>query len=230
VRGHDRFLQDKHATLFLPHMPDSVHSLVSAIAARSASRATSAGHRLAALLVEANVFPVLRARLEAALELLFPGLTRTTQVIRTANATAAADSALGWIGLSANGYTYRRDRGVTASKPRVHVLDSEFGAVLTSTRTNSKNFRLELRHLTEHMTSQWLRPYVNVNHDRTIPPIGLVLGTHIGTAEHDGETIYELHARVAGLHSRGSRELAKVGGLSIAFHERSHDNRHPAGL
>lgn len=220
VRGHDRFLQDGHLNDFLPVVPSQINNLLVAINTSSPMLRIATGHRLAAVMIEANVFPMLRAQFGAILHRCFSGLEAVTSIIRAADPTIATNEIMRWIDVATPRYAYRRDRGASAKKPRVHPLDRAFDAVLSSTRLNRKNFRLEFEYLQKHMHAQWMRPYVGVNHDRTKPPIAIVLGTHISRNEHEGIEEFELHGRIAGLHERGTKSLMQGGGLSIAFHER----------
>lgn len=221
IRGHDRFVQDSQVTYFLPSVPAPVRSLVEACNATVPSPLLTIhkGHRLAAVMIEANVFPILRTQIGGDLGILFPGIERTTSIIRTADPTIAANEIMHWIEMPVPNYSYRRDRGASAKRPRVHPLESVYGAVLSSTRTNQKEFNLELEHLRKQMHSQWKRPYIGWDHDRTIPPVAIVLNTHISSMEENGVEVYELHARLAGLDERGTKMLSTRRGLSVAFHE-----------
>lgn len=219
VRGYVRFLQDHHVTPFLPTIPSPVQSLVGVIHRSMPSLAIHAGHRLAAVMLQANMFPTLRVQSKAALAAYFPGVESTTSLICTADARAAADEMMRWIGVSSPSYSYRRDRGASAKKARVHPLHAVFDAVFLTTRTNRKEFNVELEHLQKYMWSQWEHPYINVNHDRTIPPVAIVLGAHISRTEDEGVELYELHGRIATLNERGTKLLPTKGGLSVAFHQ-----------
>lgn len=218
IRGCDRFVQDRQRAHFLPTHPAPVRSLIQAIGRSLPSLANSTGHRLAAVMIEADMFPAVRLELREMLVHYFPEVDAVASSIRAADPTSAMNEMMRWIGVSPPGYTYRLDRKAIAKYPRVHVLGSVFDAVLSSTRVNAKNFSLELSHLQKQMQMQWMRPYIGIDHDRTIPPVAIVLGTHISSNEDKGTELFELHARIAGLHQHGTELLMAKGGLSIAFH------------
>jgi hypothetical protein len=226
IRGHDRFVQDRHLVDFLGVEPNPVRNLIHALTNSLPIVGTATGHRLAAVMIEANVFPTVRVELGTLLGTVFRGVEAVASTIRVADPTHATNEMMRWIGVSAPSYAYRQDRGATTKQPRVHALDEVFDAVLSSTRRNRKDFNLELEHLQKHMRTQWVRPYVGLDHDRTIAPVAIVVGSHISRSEHEGAEQFELHARIAGLHERGTKMLAQKGGLSIAFHEGRNHGQH----
>jgi len=224
VRGRDSYMRDQQPGEFMPLIPEPLQRLSSAVlAGRSVLRGVL-GYRLSALLIEAGFFPRLTREIGGLVREIFPGLEEVTRVLRNAAPLDAINAVMSWIGVPRPKYAFRRDRSVQVARPRVHPLTAVFAGVISTTEHNRKNFNLELEHLRFQMNAQWTRPYVGLDHDRTLPPTAIVLGTHISRRENADPEVFELHARIGALSERGRAALVQKPGMSISFREGPRDD------
>lgn len=205
-------LAGTHTSILPARALGHVERLRESLCANTLTHRPDPAVRLAALLVEAGLRGPCSEREATALRKQRPKVRAAVQRILSGAPLAAANIAWKWATQSHEHPPWIQPvlRRVKINKPRAKTLGEVASGILASDSMNSKGFRFSPEQLARLAASAREKPWLYLDHDRSLPPAGVVLDAeyHCHGSEHSVSII------VGALNAAGHARLQRGGGFS----------------